>query len=97
MFRRLSSSFALQIRAPATLSPHRTPDAGCLKSTWTKAKRIILIRHGESEGNVNENAYVTTPDWRIGITARGQEQSREAGRQLAALVKDEPVMFYVSP
>lgn len=27
-------------------------------------RRIILLRHGESQGNANELVYGTTPDWR---------------------------------
>jgi hypothetical protein len=38
--------------------------------------RIILLRHGESQGNVDQNAYVTTADWRIPITANGKLQAQ---------------------
>ena len=31
-----------------------------LRRHFHRAKRIILIRHGESEGNVDESAYVNT-------------------------------------
>lgn len=34
-------------------------------------KNIILVRHGESLGNVDEQAYVTTADWRIPLTEKG--------------------------
>merc|ERR1719223_2202627 len=64
---------------------------------WTKAKRIILIRHGESAGNVDPAAYVRTPDWQIALTEKGIAQARSTGHKLAALVKDEPVYFCVSP
>lgn len=37
--------------------------------------RIILLRHGESQGNVDQNAYVTTADWRIPITEVGRGQA----------------------
>ena len=39
-----------------------------------RAKRIILIRHGESEGNVDESAYVNTADWQIRLTQKGKDQ-----------------------
>lgn len=45
--------------------------------------RIILIRHGESLGNIDERAYATTADWRIPLTERGREQARLAGRLVA--------------
>ena len=40
-----------------------------------RPKRIILLRHGESQGNVDQNAYVTTADWRIPITDVGRQQA----------------------
>ena len=39
-------------------------------------KRIILVRHGESQGNLDMSAYTTTPDYRIPLTALGVEQAR---------------------
>lgn len=33
--------------------------------------RIILIRHGESEGNVDDTAYVTKGDAKISLTDKG--------------------------
>ena len=63
-----------------------------------RALRIILIRHGESEGNINEEAYVDTPDWQIALTEKGKAQSREAGKRLKEILgPDESVFFYVSP
>lgn len=57
----------------------------------------MLIRHGESLGNVDESAYVTTPDWKIPLTDKGRMQSRDAGAKLKKLVGDQPVMVFVSP
>mmetsp|Transcript_27934 Transcript_27934/g.59146 ORF Transcript_27934/g.59146 Transcript_27934/m.59146 type:complete len:292 (-) Transcript_27934:40-915(-) len=72
--------------------------------------RIILVRHGESLGNVDEQAYVTTADWRIPLTDRGREQARRAGRKVAshlscmAGMREDgsvggkgKIFFYVSP
>ncbi len=65
---------------------HRTPH------------RIILVRHGESQGNVDEDAYAHTPDNRIGLTARGRQQAADVGARLAAMIgSDETVSFYHSP
>lgn len=47
-------------------------------------QRIILIRHGESLGNIDERAYTKTADWRIPLTAKGREQARSAGRRVAS-------------
>jgi hypothetical protein len=30
-----------------------------------RPRRIILVRHGESMGNVDESSYCTTPDWYV--------------------------------
>ena len=63
-----------------------------------RAKRIILIRHGESEGNVDESAYVNTADWQIRLTQKGKDQAHYAGKKLRELLKDdESIFFYVSP
>jgi broad specificity phosphatase PhoE len=64
-------------------------------------KRIILVRHGESQGNLDMSAYTTTPDYRIPLTALGVEQARAAGRRIhdvvAAAGGNWKVYFYVSP
>ncbi|KAG1365146.1 phosphoglycerate mutase-like protein AT74 [Cocos nucifera] len=66
-------------------------------------KRIILVRHGESQGNLDTAAYTTTPDYRIPLTRRGVEQARAAGRRIRHVLSDGgqavnwKVYFYVSP
>ncbi|KAJ4886155.1 Phosphoglycerate mutase-like protein AT74 [Raphanus sativus] len=66
-------------------------------------KRIILVRHGESEGNLDTSAYTTTPDHKIQLTESGLLQAREAGARLRSLLSSNPsspewrVYFYVSP
>jgi broad specificity phosphatase PhoE len=60
------------------------------------AARVIIVRHGESEGNVDDSVYATTPDHRVRLTARGVEQARDAGRQISALVT-RTVHIFVSP
>ena len=41
-----------------------------------RPRRIILLRHGQSLGNVDESAYVTTADWRIPLTDLGRKQAQ---------------------
>ncbi|XP_010475712.1 PREDICTED: phosphoglycerate mutase-like protein AT74H [Camelina sativa] len=69
-------------------------------------KRIILMRHGESAGNVDAGAYATTPDHKIPLTEEGRAQAREAGKKMRALISTQSggacgenwrVYFYVSP
>ncbi|KAL7541046.1 hypothetical protein ACHAXR_010587 [Thalassiosira sp. AJA248-18] len=77
------------------------------KSVLPGIQRIVLIRHGESLGNIDERAYVTTADWRIPLTKLGREQARQAGKKVDKLLADGgrdgksdekgKVFFYVSP
>jgi len=48
------------------------------------AGRLILVRHGESEGN-QVRQFSVTPD--IGLTELGRLQAREAGRRIAELFR----------
>ncbi|PPK70398.1 broad specificity phosphatase PhoE [Actinokineospora auranticolor] len=59
--------------------------------------RIILLRHGESLGNVDELAYCRIPDHALPLTARGEEQARAEGSRLRDLLRDRPVAAYISP
>ncbi|KAJ4969570.1 hypothetical protein NE237_016271 [Protea cynaroides] len=76
---------------------HRTSHNPCLP------KRIILVRHGESQGNLDDTAYTTTPDSQIPLTTHGIDQARLSGQRICRLVSDDgcsqnwKVYFYVSP
>ncbi|GFR41068.1 hypothetical protein Agub_g1708 [Astrephomene gubernaculifera] len=66
--------------------------------------RIILVRHAESEGNVDNLLYTTMPDSQVPLTARGHMQAREAGRVIKSLMEADPgrrddyrLFFYISP
>lgn len=58
--------------------------------------RIILLRHAESLGNVDELAYTRTPDHALPLTPRGEVQARKVGQTVRDLL-DEPAAAYVSP
>lgn len=62
-----------------------------------KPKRIILIRHGESEGNIDSSIYGTIPDYALKLTSNGHQQAIECGKKLKELIQNESAMFYVSP
>ncbi|EJK46459.1 hypothetical protein THAOC_34875 [Thalassiosira oceanica] len=63
-----------------------------------RPRRIILMRHGQSQGNVDEAAYVSTADWRIRLTNKGHLQAQQAGRLLRERIpEDERIAFYYSP
>lgn len=67
------------------------------------AMRILLVRHGESLGNVDPTVHQTTADHAVPLSERGKEQAREAGRQIAAHFAARPdsevrhVRLWVSP
>lgn len=67
-------------------------NAGCLPS------KLVLVRHGQSEGNVDELLYSTRPDNAMRLTELGWEMARMAGRALREeLPRGETVHFIVSP
>ncbi len=62
-----------------------------------KPKRIILIRHGESIGNVDKSVYAEIPDYKLTLTTLGRQQAEGCGAYLKSITKDESCFFYVSP
>lgn len=62
-----------------------------------RPRRIILVRHGESQGNIDDAIYETVPDHALTLTPKGLEQATEAGRRLRAYLGSEPVTVYASP
>ena len=62
-----------------------------------KPKRIFIVRHGQSEGNVDKKVYNQKPDYAVKLTSEGESQARFAGSELCNIIKASPVGFYVSP
>ncbi len=62
-----------------------------------RPRRIVLIRHGESEGNVDDTVYEREPDHALSLTETGRKQAEEAGIGLRETFGDERVSAYVSP
>ncbi|MFF5253181.1 histidine phosphatase family protein [Streptomyces leeuwenhoekii] len=62
-----------------------------------RPRRIVLVRHGESTGNVDASVYEREPDHALALTERGRRQAEEAGRTLRGLFGRERVSVYVSP
>ncbi|KUJ68609.1 phosphoglycerate mutase [Streptomyces albus subsp. albus] len=62
-----------------------------------RPRRIVLIRHGESEGNVDDTVYEREPDHALRLTALGRQQAQEAGVRLREMFGQEQVSVYVSP
>jgi broad specificity phosphatase PhoE len=61
-----------------------------------KPNRIILIRHGESEGNVDRDKYRTIPDYALNLTAKGIGQAQSAGHELKNIIGEESLYVYLS-
>ncbi len=62
-----------------------------------KPNRIILVRHGESEGNADRNNYETIPDYALNLTQNGKWEAVSAGKEIKNIVGAESVHAYVSP
>jgi broad specificity phosphatase PhoE len=62
-----------------------------------RPQRIVLVRHGESQGNVDETIYERVPDHALELTERGWHQARALGAELRALFGRERVHVYLSP
>ncbi|KAK6150240.1 hypothetical protein DH2020_017765 [Rehmannia glutinosa] len=63
-------------------------------------KRIILVRHGESMGNIDEEAYGIYPDHKIPLSPQGIEQAKQAGILIRELLDHNckwEMYVYVSP
>jgi broad specificity phosphatase PhoE len=62
-----------------------------------RPKRIILIRHGNSEGNADRERYATTPDHALNLTTEGEQQALQGGLEIKQLIGEETVRVYLSP
>jgi broad specificity phosphatase PhoE len=62
-----------------------------------KPNRIFLIRHGESQGNIDKHLYSKIPDYAIYLTQKGIEQAKEAGQIIKNIIKNESYCAYFSP
>lgn len=69
-----------------------------------KPNKIFIVRHGESQGNVNKNIYKEIPDYALQLTPKGVKQAIAVGKDIASQISPKylnmehpPVQFYVSP
>lgn len=80
----------------------RFPEKNPLINIPPRPRRIILVRHGESEGNVDETVYTRVADPKIGLTEKGKAQAEECGHRIKKLIENDgdenwQLYFYVSP
>jgi hypothetical protein len=83
------------------------PEDACLRTTFFQERplRIFLIRHGESEANVDPSVYHTTPDHKVALTKNGIGMAKSAGDAIDTFLRDtcgvtpetSPTLMYVSP
>lgn len=62
-----------------------------------KPKRIILVRHGESEGNADKNMHEIKPDYTLNLTVKGIKQAKQAGKEIQNMIGQETLHVYLSP
>ncbi|XAR70266.1 Phosphoserine phosphatase [Bertholletia excelsa] len=92
--------------APENGGLDRFPEKSLVQGAGTsrppRPRRIILVRHGQSEGNVDEGVYTRVPDPKISLTDKGQGEAEQCGRRIREMIEgdgvdDWKVYFYVSP
>lgn len=85
---------------------YRFPEKNLILNAATvkppRPRRIILVRHGQSEGNVDEGAYTRVADPKIRLTEKGKREAEECGERIREMIEkdgadDWKVYFYVSP
>jgi broad specificity phosphatase PhoE len=89
-------------RSNAVSNKSRFSEWRCTYNSKIMPNRLIMVRHGQSEGNVNEAIYSEQPDNQIPLTNLGWDQARMAGqalrKQMLNKEKDgSTVHFVVSP
>lgn len=75
---------------------------GIVKIPPPRPRRIILVRHGQSEGNLDETAYTRVADPKIALTEKGKAEAEECGKRIREIIEKDnvpnwKVYFYVSP
>jgi broad specificity phosphatase PhoE len=60
-------------------------------------RRIILVRHAESEANVDASRHACVPNHKIRLSAAGRAQAEAAGAELRGIIGGGSVQFFVSP
>lgn len=60
-------------------------------------QRIIVMRHAESQEDVDKTVYAHKADLDIALSPRGEKQSIDVGRGLSTVFEKECVHFYLSP
>lgn len=62
-----------------------------------KPDNIFIVRHGQSQGNVDREVYKEIPDYALKLTPTGWDQALQVGQQLSNIIRGQSIQFYVSP
>ncbi|KAL6182234.1 hypothetical protein ACLB2K_043657 [Fragaria x ananassa] len=54
-----------------------------------RPRRIILVRHGQSEGNVDESVYTRVSDPKIRLTEKGIADAEECGKRIRETIEKD--------
>eukprot|EP00300_Choanocystis_sp_HF-7_P010069 c16768_g1_i2.p1 GENE.c16768_g1_i2~~c16768_g1_i2.p1 ORF type:complete len:347 (+),score=55.95 c16768_g1_i2:35-1075(+) len=62
-------------------------------------QQLLLVRHGQSEANVQKNIYESTPDHMIPLTEAGWKMAIRAGQEIAKHLEQDRtlIQMWVSP
>jgi len=53
-----------------------------------KPQNIVILRHGESEANIDKGLYEFNPDHLIELTEKGKSQCIECGKSLNEIFQE---------
>ena len=60
-------------------------------------QKIILVRHGQSEANLDPKVYSNTPNNKINLTEKGEKEAREVAERIQKIINPKDTLkFYVS-
>eukprot|EP01043_Picozoa_sp_COSAG02_P042249 COSAG02_NODE_3576_length_6538_cov_3.358907_5_plen_292_part_00 len=97
VLQRFSMTRAAQESQPVTFDETDPALAFAAAQRRLLPKRIILVRHGESEANADVSLLRHKPDNLIELTAKGSQQALAVGQRIKKIVGDEKVCLVVSP
>jgi broad specificity phosphatase PhoE len=60
--------------------------------------KLLITRHGQSEGNIDKSVYFKMPDWSVPLTEKGKEQANKVGEEIRAeLLSSNEFLLIHSP
>ncbi len=62
-----------------------------------KPNNIVILRHGESEANIDKGLYETNPDHLMALTENGKKQCISCGKSLKVVLNGKKITVWNSP